>query len=75
MVYELRHEFKPFLSTPKIREQRVVYRKRIVRFCLNLHAHMKIRALEGCLKRIEAYSVELQEGDPFEYKNFVVVVT
>lgn len=41
MVYELRHEFKLFLSTPEIREQSTIYRKRIVRICLNLHAYMK----------------------------------
>lgn len=75
MVYELRCEFKLFLSTPEIREQSTIYRKRIVRICLNLHAQMKSRVLAGCLKRTEACSAKLQEGDPFEYRNFVASVT
>lgn len=75
MVYELRREFKLFLSTPGVREQSTTYRKRIVRICLNLHAQMKSRALGRCLQRTEACSVELQEGDPFEYRNYVAVVT
>lgn len=75
MVYELRCEFKLFLSTPEIKEQSIVYRKRIVRIFLNFHAQMKIRPLEGCLKCTKSCSVELQEGDPFEYRNFVVVFT
>lgn len=73
MVYELRCEFKFFLSTPRVREQLATYRKRIVWICLNLYSQMKIQALVGCLKRTKACSVELQ-GDPFEYRNFVVVV-
>lgn len=42
---------------------------------LNIYTHMKSRALTGCLKHIEACSTRLQEGDPFEFKNFVVLVT
>jgi len=66
MVYELRHEFKLYLSTPKIIEQWATYRKRIVRIWLNLYTNMKSRALIGCLKCTEACSIELQEADPFE---------
>ena len=69
MVYELRREFKLFLSTPEIKEQYVVYRKRIVKICLNFHVHMKSQVLARCLKRTKACSTELQEGDPFEYRN------
>lgn len=36
---------------------------------------MKIQALEGCFQCIEACGPELQEGDPFEYRNFVATVT
>jgi len=50
IVYELKREFKLFLSTPEIREQLTIYRKRIVRICLNLYAHMKSRAIARCLK-------------------------
>lgn len=46
-----------------------------MRIYLNLFANMKSQALVICLKRNEACSAELQEGDPFEYKNSVVVVT
>jgi len=67
MVYKLGHVFKIFLSTPGIREQSPTYRKRIVRICLNLYENMKSRVLAECLKRIEASSIDLQEGDPFEY--------
>ena len=31
--------------------------------------------LAGCLKCTEACSTKLQEGDPFEYKNFVATIT
>jgi len=75
MVYELRREFKLFLSTPGIREKSTTFRKRIGGICLNLYAQMKSRALIGCLKHTQACSVVLQEGDPFEFKNFVVSVT
>lgn len=75
MVYELKHEFKLFLSTLEIREQSTIYRKRIVRICLNLHAHLKTRALLGCFKHNKACSAELQEEDPFEYRNSMSVVT
>ena len=36
MATELRCEFRKFLSTLDIREQVVIYRRRIVRFYLNL---------------------------------------
>lgn len=76
MVLELRHEFKLFLSTPKIREHSATYKKRIVGFFLNLYVQMKSRALTRCLKCTKASSsVGLQEGDPFEFWNFLVVVT
>lgn len=73
MAYELQQEFKLFLSTPKIKEQSTIYKKRIVKICLNLFTNMKSRALAGCLKHTEACNAELQEGDPFEYRNFMVV--
>lgn len=74
-VYETRCESKLFLSTPGVREQSTTYRKRIVGIFLNLYAKVKSQALAGCLKRTEACSAELQEGDPFEYRNFVASVT
>lgn len=36
---------------------------------------MRRQALVECLKCTEACSVELQEGDPLEYKNFMAIVT
>lgn len=47
MLYELRREFKLFLSTSGVREQSNTYRKMTVGICLNLYAQMKIRALAG----------------------------
>jgi len=65
MVYELRHEFKMFLSTSGVMEQVSTYKKKIVWVCLKLHARMKSQALAGYRKHIEACSIELQEGYPF----------
>jgi len=42
---------------------------------LNLFTNMKSQALAGCLKCTEACSAELQEGDHFEYMNFMAAVT
>lgn len=50
MDTELRDDFKRFLSTTNIREKSTIYRRRIMGFYLNLFAHLKSRALMGCLK-------------------------
>lgn len=62
MVYELRCEFKLFLRTPEIREQSTVYRKRILRICLNLYAQMKIRALADVLNAPRPVALSYKKG-------------
>lgn len=46
-----------------------------MRIYLNLFSNMRSQALVRCLKCTEACSEKLQDGDPFEYKNFVATLT
>lgn len=45
MATVLRHEFRKFLSTPDIREKLAIFRRRIVRFFLNIFTRIKSIAL------------------------------
>lgn len=59
MTHELQREFRLFLRTPKIRDQSSIYKRKIMRICLNLFATMRSQALGRCLRRNEACSTKL----------------
>jgi len=62
------------LSVLDVKEHVTIYRRRIVKFYLNLFVHMKSHALIGCHKKTKVSSEGLEESDLFGFQNFMLVV-